>query len=111
MVGERSSPGSTEYMGGNMHYAYILESVDGGRRYIGSTGDLRRRLEEHNSGGCAASAKYGPWKVKCYFAFENEEVARRFERYLKSGSGQSFRRRHFECLNFRNKEGKQGEQG
>lgn len=79
-----------------MFYTYILESEETGRRYIGHTDDLRRRLSEHNAGKCQASARYRPWKVKCYFAFETEELALRFERYLKSGSGFSFSKRHFE---------------
>ena len=36
-----------------------------------------------------------PWKVKLYVAFETLELAREFERYLKSGSGCAFAKRHF----------------
>jgi predicted GIY-YIG superfamily endonuclease len=79
-----------------MFYTYILENQSGKRRYIGHTDNLRRRLAEHNAGTCAASAKFRPWKVKCYLAFETLELAQRFERYLKSGSGYSFAKRHFE---------------
>lgn len=32
------------------HYVYILASRPGGAIYVGSTGDLRRRLEQHRSG-------------------------------------------------------------
>jgi putative endonuclease len=79
-----------------MFYAYVLESIATGRRYIGHTEDLKRRLKEHNDGKCPHTSKYGPWKVKCYFAFETLELAQRFELYLKSGSGFSFAKRHFE---------------
>ncbi len=79
-----------------MFYTYILESLETGRRYIGHTADLKRRLSEHNEGKCPHSSKYRPWRVKCYFAFETAELARRFETYLKSGSGFSFSKRHFE---------------
>ncbi len=79
-----------------MFYTYILKSPETGRRYIGHTGDLKGRLKEHNDGGCPHSAKYRPWEIECYFAFESLELAQRFERYLKSGSGYSFRKRHFE---------------
>jgi predicted GIY-YIG superfamily endonuclease len=36
--------------GFRMHYVYLLESqTDSARRYVGLTGDLRRRLPEHNA--------------------------------------------------------------
>ena len=80
-----------------MHYAYILRSISHpDQRYVGSTSDLKRRFAEHNSGnGCEASAKYAPWKLETYVAFETLEKAQAFERYLKSGSGHEFARRHF----------------
>jgi len=33
-----------------MFYVYILKSEKDGKLYIGYTNDLKRRLEEHNSG-------------------------------------------------------------
>jgi hypothetical protein len=36
-----------------------------------------------------------PWKLECYFAFGCETLARDFEKYLKSGSGRAFAKRHF----------------
>jgi len=80
-----------------MHYAYILRSIaHPTQRYIGSTSDLKRRVAEHNNGtGCPSSAKYAPWKIETYIAFETLEKAQAFERYLKSGSGHEFARRHF----------------
>lgn len=33
-----------------MAYVYLLKSVKDGKRYIGSTTDLKRRLQQHNSG-------------------------------------------------------------
>ncbi len=80
-----------------MHYAYVLQSDgDSDRHYIGSTEDLKRRLGDHNAGRCPHTAKYRPWKIKSYFAFQSKEIAERFERYLKTGSGREFARRHFE---------------
>lgn len=31
-------------------YVYVLESLKDGKRYIGYTGNLKKRLEEHNKG-------------------------------------------------------------
>lgn len=80
-----------------MFYTYILRSVNHPeQRYVGSTIDLKRRFAEHNShNGAYSSAKYAPWKLETYAAFETLEKAQAFERYLKSGSGHEFARRHF----------------
>jgi putative endonuclease len=80
-----------------MFYTYILQCEnDPARHYTGSTEDLKRRLAEHNSGKSTHTAKFRPRRLKCYFAFESEDVAHRFETYLKTGSGREFARRHFE---------------
>jgi predicted GIY-YIG superfamily endonuclease len=79
-----------------MHYVYIFESVPvAGHFYIGCTGNLRQRLRQHQADVAAHAAKYRPWKLKIYLAFEKKATAARFERYLKSGSGRSFCKRHF----------------
>ena len=79
-----------------MYYTYILESLGREqRRYIGFTKDLRRRLDYHNRGKCPHTSRYRPWKVSVYIAFDSKELAVRFERYLKSGSGYAFAKRHF----------------
>jgi len=78
-----------------MFYAYILESVaNAGQFYRGHTDDLKRRLAEHNAGKCHHTSKCRPWRVKFYSAFETLELAREFEKYLKSGSGHEFAKRH-----------------
>ena len=70
-----------------MFYTYILRSLsDPEQRYIGSTSDLRSRLAKHNKGDVPHTAKFRPWKLEAYFAFEQ---------YLKSGSGYAFAKRHF----------------
>ncbi len=79
-----------------MYYTYRLVSVNNpNQHYIGSTTDLKRRLAEHNSGNCDSSSKYAPWAIDFYCAFTTLAKAQEFERYLKSGSGHEFARRHF----------------
>jgi len=78
-----------------MFYAYILESIPKpGEFYRGHTDDLKRRLVEHNAGKCRHTSKFKPWKLKFYAAFETLDLAQEFERYLKSGSGHAFAKRH-----------------
>jgi len=78
-----------------MHYAYVLESlIKPGEFYRGYTEDLRQRLADHNAGKCPHSSKFKPWRIKSYAAFEDARLAQRFEKYLKSGSGHAFAKRH-----------------
>jgi len=79
-----------------VYYTYILESeTKPGERYIGHTSDLKNRLKEHNTGKCSHTAKFKPWRIRLYIAFETLDQAQYFERYLKSGSGHAFADRHF----------------
>ncbi|PTX91542.1 GIY-YIG nuclease family protein [Opitutus sp. ER46] len=79
-----------------MHYVYILESVnEPTEKYVGRADDLRVRLADHNGGRSPHTAKHRPWNLVCYHAFADERCAAGFERYLKTGSGREFRRRHF----------------
>ena len=74
-----------------MTYVYILQSTAvPDRHYVGVTGDLRARLQRHNAGEVSHTSKYAPWKIKTYLAFEDEQQAFAFERYIKSASGRAF---------------------
>ncbi len=63
--------------------------------YTGITNDLKTRLQKHNEGGCPHTSKYPPWEIEIAVAFRSREKASAFEKYLKSGSGREFARRHF----------------
>ena len=77
------------------HYVYILVSEsDADRHYVGCTTDLPGRLALHNEGKVSHTAKHKPWPVEMAAAFRCQEKAFAFERYLKSGSGRTFSRRH-----------------
>lgn len=79
-----------------MHYVYLLQSRSHpGQSYIGSTGDLRQRLKEHNEGHSPHTAKFRPWILIANVALAEEKRAIGFEKYLKSGSGRAFLKRHF----------------
>jgi predicted GIY-YIG superfamily endonuclease len=79
-----------------MKYVYLLESISNpGKRYIGITGDLNNRISAHNAGISAYTAKFKPWKAIIAIRFTDDRKAETFERYLKSGSGYAFAKRHF----------------
>ena len=52
-------------------------------KYIGSTNDLKRRMEEHNSGKVSSTDRYKPFRLAYYEAYLSEEDARERERQLK----------------------------
>ncbi len=77
-------------------YTYILESKENPKRhYIGSTLNLKPRILDHNSGKCQHTCKFKPWKIIGAIWFSAPERAIAFEKYLKSGSGRTFARKHF----------------
>ena len=64
-----------------MIYVDILQSLkDSDRFYIGLARDLKLRLRKHNAGEVFHTAKFKPWRVKNYIAFDDERKA-----YTKSG--------------------------
>jgi putative endonuclease len=78
-----------------MFYVYILRSIDHPKQtYVGSTDNLRTRFTQHNSGQSIHTNKFKPWEVAAYIALPDKELAETFERYLKTGSGRAFARRH-----------------
>jgi putative endonuclease len=77
-------------------YVYILVSQQNEAiHYTGRTQDLEQRLAEHNRGACPHTSTHRPWKIETVIAFKSEAKALAFEKYLKSGSGREFARRHF----------------
>jgi len=79
-----------------MKYVYLLRSLSNPKKtYIGLTNDLTSRLNEHNSGKSPHTSKHMPWKIEVTIRFDDEQKAALFERYIKSGSGHAFARRHF----------------
>ena len=77
-------------------FVYVLESdSDPTRHYTGVTSNVDTRLEWHTHGPCGHTLKHRPWSLLVAIEFPTETHARRFERYLKTGSGRAFAKRHF----------------
>lgn len=77
----------------HMYYVYVLKSDDFSHYYYGSTTDIKNRLKSHNNGQNKYTAKYKPWHVVWYDAFQDRVVAISFEKYLKIASGKAFLRK------------------
>jgi len=76
-----------------MYYIYILECSDG-KAYTSCTQDLKERIDRHKKGHVPATAKRLPVKLDFYFALSDKYKAFEFEKYLKSGSGCAFIKKH-----------------
>jgi len=67
-----------------MAFDYILQSKKNNRYYIGSTLNLKRRLEEHNSGKSTYTRNLRPLDLVFYQEYPNIIMARKIEYKLKS---------------------------
>jgi putative endonuclease len=83
-------------MANGTRFVYVLRSMRcPDRYYAGLTSDVVRRLATHNSGGSVHTRLLRPWELVVSLEFSAEPSAVAFEKYLKSGSGRAFAKRHF----------------
>jgi len=76
-------------------FVYVMKNDDiPPRYYTGLASDVGARLASHNAGQCPHSSKHRPWHLDLVIKFADQARAVRFERYLKSGSGCAFAKRH-----------------
>jgi len=73
-----------------MYYTYVLRSLNDNKFYIGFTEDIRRRIEEHNSGTVDATKGRRPLELIYYEACLDKEDAIKREKYFKTGFGRRF---------------------
>jgi predicted GIY-YIG superfamily endonuclease len=75
---------------------YVLKSnANPTRYYTGLTSHLAGRLDAHNGGRVPHTASGKPWIIDVVVEFADERRAVAFEKYLKTGSGGAFAKRHF----------------
>ena len=76
-------------------FVYVLKSSsEPPKYYTGLTSNVAARLRSHNAGFCRPTAGNRPWQVDVIVQFSDERRAVAFEKYLKSGSGVAFAKRH-----------------
>jgi predicted GIY-YIG superfamily endonuclease len=83
-----------------MWHVYILQSISNPEsHYVGCTNNVPDRLRRHNSGRSDSQSRHtslnGPWELIVEIGFADRAKAFAFERYLKSGSGRAFAKKHF----------------
>jgi len=75
------------------HYVYVLESVNDGDKYVGCTNNLKKRLEEHNSGKVFSTKLRKPLKLIYCEVMLNQQDAYAREKFLKTGWGKNYLKR------------------
>ena len=66
-----------------MFYVYVLKSKKDNQCYLGSTNDLRRRVQQHNDGAVVSTRPRRPLALVYYEAYRAERDARMREVSLK----------------------------
>ncbi|HMN48291.1 MAG TPA: GIY-YIG nuclease family protein [Ignavibacteriaceae bacterium] len=73
-----------------MYYVYVLYSKKLEKRYVGSTENVERRIDEHNRGKNRFTKGGMPW-IKIHLEeYASRSEAMKREKYLKSGVGRKF---------------------
>ena len=73
-----------------MYYVYVLESLKDNKLYIGYTNDLKKRLEQHNTGKSFSTKGRRPFKLVYYEAYSTKEDAKNLEHFFKTGWGRQY---------------------
>ncbi len=69
---------------------YVLLSDRDHRRYIGITGDLDRRLDEHRRGLVKSTRHRRPLRLVYSERYESKAEAQKRERFFKTGQGRAY---------------------
>ena len=75
------------------YYVYVLRSSGDGNNYVGCTNNLKRRIEEHNSGKVYSTKHRRPIRVIYIEIYLNEKDAFAREKFLKTGWGKNYIKR------------------
>lgn len=70
-----------------MYFVYVLQSLKDRKLYIGFTSNLKRRIEEHKTGGSNSTKKRLPFRLVFYEAFISKKDAQKREHYFKTTKG------------------------
>ena len=76
-----------------MEYTYLLKCSDN-TIYTGHTWSIDQRIKRHTTGENTFTKYRLPVELAFYAAFSDKYKAIAFEKYLKSGSGRAFAKRH-----------------
>jgi len=72
-----------------MFTVYVIESREG-HRYTGFTSDIRKRLDQHNSGASRWTRRGSDWHLVYAEEFDGKTQLMPRERWLKTGHGREY---------------------
>jgi putative endonuclease len=73
-----------------MWSVYVLQSSQDGKRYIGISSDVQRRITEHNAGRTRSTKGHRPFELIYKESFTTRSEARERELYFKTAAGRRF---------------------
>ncbi len=73
-----------------MYYVYVILSLKDNKRYVGFTDNLKRRINEHNSGLVKSTKHRRPLRLIYYEEFRTKSDAMKQEKFFKTGKGREF---------------------
>ncbi|MTI86587.1 MAG: GIY-YIG nuclease family protein [Balneolaceae bacterium] len=76
-----------------MYTVYAISSLSRNYIYVGFSSQLPERLKRHNEGKNKTTKPYAPFELIYTKGFDTRVEARKYEKYLKSGSGKEFLKR------------------
>ena len=72
-----------------MYYVYVLRSLKDRKLYVGYSGNLKQRIEEHNKGGVDITRYRRPFILIYYEAYVHQQDATTREKYFKTQWGRN----------------------
>ncbi len=78
-----------------MWTVYVLRSESNQDLYVGMTENLSVRIQTHNAGKVKSTKANRPWKLLHQEELETSLLARKREKYLKSGYGKMWLKTKF----------------
>ena len=76
-----------------MYFVYVLKSKKDYNLYVGYTNNVRRRVEEHNSGKVRITKYRRPFKLIYLEGYLNQKDATSREKFFKTGWGRTHLKR------------------
>ena len=72
-----------------MFFVYAISSLSANYIYVGLIDDIKRRINQHNSGYERTTRPYAPFKLLLTETFPDRMSARLREKYYKTAAGKS----------------------
>ena len=73
-----------------MYYTYAIKSLSANYIYVGISDNPERRISQHNKGYNRTTKPYIPYKILLIEEYDDRQLARKREKYLKSGIGKEY---------------------